>query len=58
MSQIDLPCGAFYEISKHSHFRNDFAHQNPSATQTDLCRTPTTFNKQMVIKADYFRTNL
>jgi len=36
MSQIDLPFGAFYEISKHLHFRNDSAQQKPSATQTQI----------------------
>jgi len=36
MSQIDLPFGAFCKISKHSHFRNDSAQQNPSATQTHI----------------------
>ena len=36
MSQIDLPFGAFYETSKNSHFRNDSAYQNPSATQIQI----------------------
>ena len=36
ISQIDLPFGAFYEISKHSHFRNDSAQQKPSAIQIQI----------------------